>query len=388
MRRERKPITPILAGLAVGMAVEASETGTPAKDGRASLADGARARTGRCRRHAPAAGRALAVACSLLWLASCDDGHELGTMSMDNQPRYDAQEKSDFFKDGQASRPRVQGTVTFGQAATERPAVNLALLERGQERYQIFCVMCHGSAGYGNGIVAQHGFPMPPSFHTQRARGYDDARLYTIITNGLGKMPPYATQIPPQDRWAIVSYLRALQRSQNGSIDDVPAEARAAVSPGLVEQGTTIGPLSREAMPDQQRPSPTSPAAGPLRGDWAPDAAQAKHGLTTMKPAGMRPAGDTGSNDTGSNDTGLIDAGSNDAGLIDAGSVGAGSREAVSSQAASEAGKGNRRGTGDAGARRDDSVDSEGKAGRAKGPASDASAPPTSHPSTGPGGGI
>jgi len=175
----------------------------------------------------------LAACCLALAATGCDNDDrqtQMDAMTMREQPRYDTQTKSNFFADGMAARPRVEHTVAVDDVdAPPPPPRTLALLQRGQQRYAIYCGMCHGTDGYGQGIVAQHGFPTPPTFHSDRLRGLPDEHLYTVITNGLGKMPPYADQIAPADRWAIVSYVRALQRSQHARIDDVPVESREAL---------------------------------------------------------------------------------------------------------------------------------------------------------------
>jgi mono/diheme cytochrome c family protein len=168
---------------------------------------------------------------------------------MDNQISYRTQARNNVFADRRAMRPPVPGTVALGELEadeglhrgrvgeawlTDNPLqVTMPLLERGRERYDIFCATCHGLAGYGDGPVAkraeqlQEGTWTPPSsFHTELVRSREDGHLYSTIANGIRNMPAYGAQIPVEDRWAIVAYIRALQRSQNASIDDVPAEVR------------------------------------------------------------------------------------------------------------------------------------------------------------------
>jgi mono/diheme cytochrome c family protein len=113
-------------------------------------------------------------------------------------------------------------------------AVDLGVLQRGRERYDIYCAPCHGLAGYGDGSVAkraealQEGTWTPPtSFHTELIRQRPDGHIFNTISNGIRNMPAYGPQIPVADRWAIVAYVRALQRSQNATVDDVPPEIRA-----------------------------------------------------------------------------------------------------------------------------------------------------------------
>jgi len=166
--------------------------------------------------------------------------------NMDSQPKYKSQAESKFFSDGATMRTPVAGTVARGQLREDdefflgkvadgsfvRKApveVTIQLLERGQERYNIYCSPCHGRVGDGRGIMSSRGYTAPPTFHSDQIREFLDGQLFDIISNGVRNMPPYRFQIPPQDRWAIVCYLRALQRSRNATIDDVPTEMRETV---------------------------------------------------------------------------------------------------------------------------------------------------------------
>jgi mono/diheme cytochrome c family protein len=111
---------------------------------------------------------------------------------------------------------------------TEFPfAVDRATLQRGRERYEIFCSVCHGLAGYGDGMVVQRGFKRPPSFHDEATKAKTVGYYYDVIANGFGVMPSYRELVPTKDRWAIVAYLRALQLSQSASMSDVPEDKRA-----------------------------------------------------------------------------------------------------------------------------------------------------------------
>ena len=107
--------------------------------------------------------------------------------------------------------------------------VTKQVLDRGQERYQIFCSMCHGLTGYGDGMIVRRGFRRPPSYHDDRLRNEPVGHFFDVITNGFGAMPDYAAQIPPEDRWAIIAYIRALQLSQQVPASQVPPEMRAKV---------------------------------------------------------------------------------------------------------------------------------------------------------------
>ena len=181
----------------------------------------------------------LAVSLAAAWtVAGC-------RQDMHDQPKYKAQARSDFFADQRAGRPLVPGTVARGflradalaytgrvdgQLTTVFPApVTMAVMERGRERFDIFCAPCHGRTGWGDGLVVRRGYRRPPSFHDDRLRAMAVGHFFNVITNGFGAMPDYAQQIPPDDRWAIVAYIRALQRSHQGTLADVPAAERATL---------------------------------------------------------------------------------------------------------------------------------------------------------------
>lgn len=171
---------------------------------------------------------------------------------MDAQPSSKPQEASAVFADGRAMRPPVAGTVARGQLRADRArelgregeawvtalpvAMDRGLLERGRERYEIFCAPCHGLSGHGDGMVAKRAEALaegtwtpPSSFHTDLVRGRENGHLYNTITNGIRNMPGYGSQVGVHDRWAIVAYVRALQRSQNATLEDVPADVRATL---------------------------------------------------------------------------------------------------------------------------------------------------------------
>jgi hypothetical protein len=168
-------------------------------------------------------------------LASCE--------SMTIQHRYDPLEASAFFADERSARPLTPGTVARGSLdeedafytgrdeenrfLTEIPLeINSELLERGRERYDIYCAPCHGLDGYGEGMIVRRGFPAPQSFHTDRLRAAPEGYYFDVITNGFGRMYAYSYRIQPEDRWAVVAYIRALQLSQFAGEQDVPPEAR------------------------------------------------------------------------------------------------------------------------------------------------------------------
>ena len=176
-------------------------------------------------RHLPSA------ICLLLLLTGC-------RQKMANQARYDPLEPSDFFTDGMSARPRLAGTVARGELSTnpflDTGKINgqtgdgfpfpltRAVVDRGEERFNIYCSQCHGRLGDGNGMIPARGFRRPPSFHTDALRARPTGHLFDVMTNGFGSMPPYGPMIPPRDRWAIVAYIRALQISQNATAADLP----------------------------------------------------------------------------------------------------------------------------------------------------------------------
>jgi Cytochrome C oxidase, cbb3-type, subunit III len=178
--------------------------------------------------------------CSLVLLLLCATAG--CRQDMHDQPKYEALEASTFFPDGRASRPLVSGTVARGQLREDthlyegkvsgKPAetfpfpIDLKTLERGQQRYNIYCSPCHDRVGNGNGMVVRRGFRPPPSYHIERLRKVPPGYLYDVITNGFGAMQDYAAQIPVRDRWAIVAYVRALQLSQNATLNEVPESER------------------------------------------------------------------------------------------------------------------------------------------------------------------
>jgi mono/diheme cytochrome c family protein len=166
------------------------------------------------------------VAVALL-LAGCGQ-------NMYDQPKYKPLDASILFADGAASRPLPPGVIPQGRSldeafltgmdggvmlATNPLPLTEALLARGQERYNIYCAVCHNYNGDGLGMVVQRGFPQPSSFHVQRLRDAPDGYLYMAITNGFGRMYSYASRIEPDDRWAIVAYIRALQLSQHAPLE-------------------------------------------------------------------------------------------------------------------------------------------------------------------------
>jgi mono/diheme cytochrome c family protein len=168
---------------------------------------------------------------------------------MHDQPKYIPLRPSSFFADGRSARPLVPGTVArghldddtllyTGKGADGKPSndfpfpVTKDVIERGQNRFNVYCTPCHGRLGNGDGMIVRRGFRKPPSYHIDRLRQVPNGYIFDVITNGFGAMQDYSAQVQPQDRWAIVAYIRALQLSQNASINDVSAAGRAQLEQG------------------------------------------------------------------------------------------------------------------------------------------------------------
>jgi mono/diheme cytochrome c family protein len=218
----------------------------------------------------------IAVTCAPVALALALSGCEKAMQDMYNQPKYKPLGASALWPDGRASRPDVANTIAYSggavagtssgrlgalpppiddaptypvddqgrvkanlTAASAQPLratnplpIDRPTLERGRERFDIYCSPCHSVAGDGDGMIVRRGFPSPPSYHTDRLRNAPDAHFYSVITNGYGMMYSYADRVAPHDRWAIVAYIRALQLSQDARIGDVPPERRAELAKG------------------------------------------------------------------------------------------------------------------------------------------------------------
>jgi len=185
-------------------------------------------------------GNVIYVACALVFclllLTAC------GNPEMKDQKKYEPLEPSGFFSDGKSARELLPNTVAQGNVRTDSLlyaglengkvtttfpfTITQAVLLRGQERYNIFCSPCHGYDGYGKGMIVQRGFSPPPSFHQDRLRNAPVGHFFEVITNGFGAMYSYGDRIQPEDRWAIIAYIRALQLSQDAKLTDVPPAAQ------------------------------------------------------------------------------------------------------------------------------------------------------------------
>jgi len=184
---------------------------------------------------------------------------------MHDQPKYKPQRASIFFADGRSGRPEPEGTIARGSLDEDTVyytgkdaagadvdtfpiAVDRTFIERGQQRYEVYCSPCHGRIGNGLGMIVRRGFKQPPSYHIDRLRNAPVGHFFDVVTNGYGAMLNYASQIQVRDRWAIIAYIRALQYSQNANINDLPAEARARV-PGAGQAQTPERQAAEKSQP-------------------------------------------------------------------------------------------------------------------------------------------
>ena len=169
---------------------------------------------------------------------------------MRNQARVEPYERSDFFADEMSVRPQVAGTVARGQlrdgsllytgngadgqVSDQFPfAITMDHLQRGRQRYDIYCLPCHGALGDGQGMIVQRGFTPPPSFHQERLRNAPAGHFFQVMTNGWGAMYDYSDRINVEDRWNIAAYVKALQLSQSAAIGQLPEEDRQALAKAL-----------------------------------------------------------------------------------------------------------------------------------------------------------
>ncbi len=161
----------------------------------------------------------------LLLVAAC---HPSDVDPMKIQPKYKAYQASSLFDDGRAMRPQPEGTVAREHVFDAAPVkVDLDFVRLGRKRYEISCLPCHGQRGEGDGIVAgKMSLRLPPSLVTPSVRAMPDGRLFQVVSEGYGLMPPYASEIPVRERWAAVAYVRALQLSQYARLDQAPPDER------------------------------------------------------------------------------------------------------------------------------------------------------------------
>jgi mono/diheme cytochrome c family protein len=176
--------------------------------------------------------RRVAILCALVLLAACREDDSLA-----EQPKFDVYSPSDLWPDGAAARPLVAGTVARGalaraEALATPPPVSPALLQRGRERFEIFCTPCHGFTGQGDGRVVQRGFPPPPSYLSARLRAAPAQHFVDVITHGYGVMASYGDRVDPVDRWAITAYIRALQVADPTVASDLASRSAVPVGGG------------------------------------------------------------------------------------------------------------------------------------------------------------
>jgi len=195
-------------------------------------------------------GAACLAAASLL-VAGC-------RLDMHVQPKYLPYDPATFFDDGRSERQPVPGTVARGHLRLDELLytgkengvlvdkfpfpITRADLERGRERFNIYCTPCHDYTGSGRGMIVQRGFPPPPSYHIDRLRSAPAGHFFDVITNGLGAMYSYAARVEPEDRWRIVAYIRALQLSQHSKLGDLPASERDNLTRGSAPPSAAHAP--------------------------------------------------------------------------------------------------------------------------------------------------
>jgi hypothetical protein len=192
----------------------------------------------------------LGAMAAMLVLAGC-------RQDMHDQPKFFPQRGTDFYADGRSVRPQVENTVARGQlhedtyfysglnngveGNTYPFAVTMDVLQRGQERYNVYCTPCHSRVGNGEGMIVQRGYRPAGDFHSERLRNAPLGHFFSVMTNGYGAMPDYAAQVTPADRWAIVAYIKALQLSQNATAADVAGHQTKSLSDIANEQGLEPG---------------------------------------------------------------------------------------------------------------------------------------------------
>ena len=200
---------------------------------------------------------------------------------MQDQPKYKPLAESQFFADHRSARPQIEGTVARGHLRLD-PArytgkinnndidyfpipITRADVERGQQRFNVYCTPCHSRLGDGRGMVVRRGYRQPPSYFTPKLLTAPTGHFFDVMTNGFGAMPSYATRVAPDDRWRIIAYIRALQLSMSGTINDVPAEEKTNLKP------LDFGPQITNAPPENPAPQMAPvPVLSPQQSKGAP----------------------------------------------------------------------------------------------------------------------
>jgi mono/diheme cytochrome c family protein len=199
----------------------------------------------------------------MLALAGCRD-------DMHNQPRYKPLAQSEFFSDHRAARPSIDGTVARGHLRIDTARytgkfdgedidqfpipIARADIERGRERFNVYCTPCHGRLGDGNGMVVLRGYRQAASYYSDKLMKAPVGHFFDVMTNGFGAMPSYASRVEPDDRWRIVAYIRVLQLSESAKLTDVPTDQRQNLQvepvPRGVPQGAPANPPGQPARPN------------------------------------------------------------------------------------------------------------------------------------------
>ena len=248
----------------------------------------------------------------IMLLGGCArDGH-FAPVDMWNRSRLKPYEPVAFFENNNSSRPLVAGTVARGQLRPEwfgngteggkyltelpgelRRFPMREVLDRGRERYNIYCTPCHGLNGYGDGMVVKRGFPPPPSYHIARLKTAPIGHFYDVISNGYGAMYSYAARVPPEDRWAIAEYIRVLQKSQDAKLSDVPQNLQGE----LQQKGRAGVPKEGEYIYPEQAGITGSDGAGAPHGQTSTVPREPnERGATKVEGAFMNPNAAEGTN--------------------------------------------------------------------------------------------
>ncbi len=249
--------------------------------------------------------RTVGATAALLLLAGC-------RQDMHNQPKFYPQRSTSFFADGRSARPQVEDTVARnqlyanayfftgvqdGKEGDGMPVpVTAELLQRGQEKYNIFCTPCHSRVGNGAGMIVQRGYRPAGNFHTDRLRAASLGHIYSVIANGYGAMPEYGSQIAAEDRWAVVAYVRALQLSQAATAKDIPSGAHPQDLHEIAsQQGMPPGFADPWALPATAVYGTPNPNSGmPWNPKNTPPVGATAHGsAAATQNSGTRDSGDS-----------------------------------------------------------------------------------------------
>jgi mono/diheme cytochrome c family protein len=249
--------------------------------------------------------RGLAVsagALALLLVAGC-------RQDMQNQPKFIPQRGTEFFADGRSARPQVEHTVARGQLhedeyfytglvdGKEQDAlpfpVSMQVLERGQERYNIYCTPCHSRVGNGDGMIVERGYKPAGNYHDAKRLAQPLSHYFYVMTNGYGAMPDYSAQLPPADRWAVAAYIRALQLSQNAKPSDVPSGTQIQSLPDIAQQeglpASFAGPWALPGTAVSAKPTGAPVAGAPEESPNPPSSNRPEQKTPTM-PSTKAPA--------------------------------------------------------------------------------------------------